>query len=588
MADLPAGATFGSLVHGVLEHADPRPPTWRAELRGHVVEQLALVVGRRRPRRPRPRRSCRCSTTSLGPLAGRPHAWSTSACATGCASSTSRSRWPAATYGRRRRRPAGRDRPASCAGTSPRTTRCWRTPTGSRRPSLGGQSLRGYLSGSIDVVLRVGRRGRPAVPGRRLQDQPARRRSRPLTALDYTPGADDRGDAALALPAAGAALLRGPAPLPAVAASPGYDPERHLGGILYLYVRGMCGPETPEVDGIPCGVFAWQPPAAMVVELSDLLDGRLARSTGRRRDGRPTRSHGPTPTTVGVRSVRRCCCATFNEAGVLDAADVHVAVRLGGAAPTRPTSRCGWPARARSPCALSGSGRSASTWRTIADLPVEDEATAAVARARPPGSERVGGQPAGARGDAAARRRPALPRPLLARGASGLRRPASRGWRRTPPEVDAPLLEAGLERIFPGAGYDEQRAAARAAASRWTTVLTGGPGTGKTTTVAGLLALVAEQHEHATGRPSAHRARCADRQGGRAAAGGRRSESIDAAIGAPRTRPTSSAGRTARLTLHRLLGWRPDSQRPVPARPHQPAAATTSWWSTRPRWSRSR
>ena len=30
---------------------------------------------------------------------------------------------------------------------------------------------------------------------------------------------------------------------------PGYDPERHLGGVLYLYLRGMCGPDTPLVDG---------------------------------------------------------------------------------------------------------------------------------------------------------------------------------------------------------------------------------------------------------------------------------------------------------------------------------------------------
>ena len=45
---------------------------------------------------------------------------------------------------------------------------------------------------------------------------------------------------------------------------PGYDPTTNLGGILYLYVRGMCGPETPEVDGQPCGVFAWHPPAAMI------------------------------------------------------------------------------------------------------------------------------------------------------------------------------------------------------------------------------------------------------------------------------------------------------------------------------------
>jgi len=54
---------------------------------------------------------------------------------------------------------------------------------------------------------------------------------------------------------------------------PDYDPGRHLGGVLYLYLRGMCGPETPSVDGHPCGVFSWQPPAALVTELSDLLDG---------------------------------------------------------------------------------------------------------------------------------------------------------------------------------------------------------------------------------------------------------------------------------------------------------------------------
>ena len=28
MADLPAGASFGSLVHAVLEHADPQAATW--------------------------------------------------------------------------------------------------------------------------------------------------------------------------------------------------------------------------------------------------------------------------------------------------------------------------------------------------------------------------------------------------------------------------------------------------------------------------------------------------------------------------------------------------------------------------------
>ena len=54
---------------------------------------------------------------------------------------------------------------------------------------------------------------------------------------------------------------------------PGYDAATHLGGVLYLYVRGMCGPQTPEQDGHPAGVFSWQPPASLVTALSDLLDG---------------------------------------------------------------------------------------------------------------------------------------------------------------------------------------------------------------------------------------------------------------------------------------------------------------------------
>jgi exodeoxyribonuclease V beta subunit len=52
---------------------------------------------------------------------------------------------------------------------------------------------------------------------------------------------------------------------------PGYDPQRHLGGSLYLFVRGMCGPDTPVVDGTPCGVFGWAPPPALTLALSRLL-----------------------------------------------------------------------------------------------------------------------------------------------------------------------------------------------------------------------------------------------------------------------------------------------------------------------------
>jgi exodeoxyribonuclease V beta subunit len=57
----------------------------------------------------------------------------------------------------------------------------------------------------------------------------------------------------------------------------GYDPERDLAGVVYLFVRGMTGADTPVIDGSPCGVFGWQPPAALVHELSDALDAGTRR-----------------------------------------------------------------------------------------------------------------------------------------------------------------------------------------------------------------------------------------------------------------------------------------------------------------------
>jgi len=62
-----------------------------------------------------------------------------------------------------------------------------------------------------------------------------------------------------------------------------------------------------------------------------------------------------------------------------------------------------------------------------------------------------------------------------------------------------PAEAPSLARLFPR-GWDEQRRAAQVALTQSLTVLTGGPGTGKTTTVARLLALLAEQAEQA-GRP---------------------------------------------------------------------------------------
>jgi len=51
-----------------------------------------------------------------------------------------------------------------------------------------------------------------------------------------------------------------------------YSPGRHLGGVLYLFVRGMSALEPTTMDGQPCGVWSWRPPAALVTALSDYFD----------------------------------------------------------------------------------------------------------------------------------------------------------------------------------------------------------------------------------------------------------------------------------------------------------------------------
>ncbi|MEP6697131.1 MAG: UvrD-helicase domain-containing protein [Pseudonocardiales bacterium] len=144
-------------------------------------------------------------------------------------------------------------------------------------PALGPQRLRGYLSGSIDAVLRVG--GGAAGPRYVVVDYKTNWMGafgvdQSLTAWDYRPAAlaaemvqAHYGLQALLYSVALHRFLRW--------RQPGYDPDRHLGGVLYLFLRGMCGPATPLVDGIPCGVFSWRPPSGLVVGLSSLLDTGL-------------------------------------------------------------------------------------------------------------------------------------------------------------------------------------------------------------------------------------------------------------------------------------------------------------------------
>jgi exodeoxyribonuclease V beta subunit len=267
MADLPSGADFGSLVHGVLEVADPEAPDLRAELLAHTREQLqwwpvaaepeevadALLPSQHTPLGALapdvsladiPRRDRLCELDFEFPLTGgdRPAA-ARAGVRLGDLAGLLREHLPA-------------DDPlASYADllVGP----------------LGEQALRGYLSGSIDVVLRLSGDRYVVVDYKtNLLGEPGT----PLTSADY-------GRAQMS-----AAMLHSHYPLQALLYSvvlhrflrwrlPAYSPERHLGGVLYLFLRGMCGPETPVVDGHVAGVFDWSPSAALVTGLSDLLEG---------------------------------------------------------------------------------------------------------------------------------------------------------------------------------------------------------------------------------------------------------------------------------------------------------------------------
>jgi len=133
--------------------------------------------------------------------------------------------------------------------------------------------LGGYLTGSIDLVLRVP--GPDGAPRFSVVDYKTNRVSPPGSPVAL---ADFRPDA---LPAA---MIHHQYPLQALLYSVAlhrylrwrlgdYDPDRHLGPVGYLFLRGMVGPSTPAPDGCPHGVFTWQLPDGLVADLSRLLGG---------------------------------------------------------------------------------------------------------------------------------------------------------------------------------------------------------------------------------------------------------------------------------------------------------------------------
>ena len=121
-----------------------------------------------------------------------------------------------------------------------------------------------------------------------------------------------------------------------------------------------------------------------------------------------------------------------------------------------------------------------------------------------------------------------------------------------PPAVDEARLQEALDSLFADDTYAEQRAAAEASARRRTSVITGGPGTGKTSTLARVLGAL----QHQADRPlriavAAPTGKAAARVS-QAIAGAATDDSFPADL------RTTVEGLTA-STLHRLLGVRPDN-----------------------------
>ncbi|KHL17826.1 UNVERIFIED_CONTAM: hypothetical protein LK11_09770 [Mumia flava] len=265
MADLPVGATFGSLVHAVLEDADFQADDLHQELLDRIgdhrtrwpvdVDSDALATALdavcRTPMGPLadgvtlvdlPRTDRLAEMDFELPLGGgdRPHA-----------NAQLRSMAPVL-------------RDHLSAGDPLRAY-----ADALDGDELGGQDLRGYLTGSIDLTFR--HRGKFCVVDYKTNwlGSP----DADLTLADYAPNrlAD--------------AMSHSTYPLQAILYAvvlhrylrwrlPAYDPDQHLGGVMYLYVRGMAGPDTPLVEGHPCGVFSWRPPSALLEDLSAVLDGR--------------------------------------------------------------------------------------------------------------------------------------------------------------------------------------------------------------------------------------------------------------------------------------------------------------------------
>jgi exodeoxyribonuclease V beta subunit len=251
MNGLPSGTAFGTLVHKVLEHVDTTAAdlgaevhrqcgTWAARLfSGADVDLLAAALT-----------AVLHTPTPIGPLAGIDPKDRLTEMDFELPLAAARDTGPAGSVA---------EIAALLEKHLPDDDPLSGYPAVLR--ALPDSQLRGYLTGQLDAVLRV--------PGPRyvIVDYKTNR----IFAGDLDAAQFDR--AAMA-----AEMIRDHYPLQALLYSVAlhrylrwrqhdYTPETHLGGVLYLFVRAMIGPDSPP----GCGVFDWSAPAQLIIELSNLL-----------------------------------------------------------------------------------------------------------------------------------------------------------------------------------------------------------------------------------------------------------------------------------------------------------------------------
>jgi exodeoxyribonuclease V beta subunit len=284
MAGLPSGTAFGTLVHSVLESVDTTATDLLAEVKARC-EQTGLTRALRVEPGALALALMPALTTPLGPVAG-----GLSLADIAPTDRLAELEFELPLAGGDSRRP---DRSAATlaaladlidqhlAADDAFAGYGAHVRASLPRPAVHAH-LAGYLTGSIDAVLRV--RDPDGTPRYLVVDYKTNRLAppdKPLTLGHYRPEAMVT------------AMFEHHYPLQLLLYSvalhrylrwrhPGYDPDIHLGGAVYLFVRGMPGPPATPSDAddravvAPSGVLAWRPPTALVLALSDLLAGAAA------------------------------------------------------------------------------------------------------------------------------------------------------------------------------------------------------------------------------------------------------------------------------------------------------------------------